>query len=78
MASEPCRMTTDALTVDEQLQCLSDEVAKFDHMINDLEEKLELAKASGNTKEVERIEGLINRNMKMFNKAFNLFIEGTE
>jgi hypothetical protein len=46
--------------------------------INDLEEKLELAKASGNTKEVERIEGLINRNMKMFNKAFNLFIEGTE
>ena len=32
-------MITDALTVDEQLQCLSDEVAKFDHMINDLQEK---------------------------------------
>ena len=32
-------MITDALTVDEQLQCLSEEVEKLDHMINDLEEK---------------------------------------
>tara|TARA_R100000353_G_scaffold3438_3_gene5367 strand:- start:15983 stop:20257 length:4275 start_codon:yes stop_codon:yes gene_type:complete len=46
--------------------------------IKDLEEQLDKAYASENTKEIERLEGLINRNMKMFNKAFRQYVAKTE
>tara|TARA_B100001094_G_scaffold292882_1_gene312394 strand:- start:903 stop:1121 length:219 start_codon:yes stop_codon:yes gene_type:complete len=32
-------MKLDTLTLEEQFECLSQEVEKFDHMINDLQEK---------------------------------------
>ena len=46
--------------------------------IKDLEEQLDKAYASENKKEIERLEGLINRNMKMFNKAFRQYVAKTE
>ena len=46
--------------------------------VKDLEEQLDKAYASENKKEIERLEGLINRNMKMFNKAFRQYVAKTE